>query len=507
MILPRLGPIAAAVSSSAGHLPSLSDLPPNLDPARDLATSFVLATSAQTTVMARGDAPLLAAAALAALTSLLCLAAYSEGLRRGAERCRGADGPENGDVPPPTTTTTGEGTESKDGSAGDAVSRPATEARSGREDAEGAPPSAPPPAPLPIRPIGTLNSVYRLCVGTPRQGMLAPSSRGVVTFDETLVSRDAVLELGEYSHVYVLFEFHLNSNSGAVAGSFAGKGGKRRQFPSKIAPPSLGGRKVGVFGTRTPHRPNPVGFSLCRLDKVVVGPKKKGKTGGPTFRLLVSGLDIVDGTPVLDVKPYVPHYDCVGYDPGSGRVAAADGGGATDGKKVREGTGPPADEVRVPAWVDDGLKKRRTVSLLPAAEDFLSSLPDGALKFYGPGSPWKDRREDTPAAAKGCIREVLGADVRSAWQTRKARGGRSQAERSGRLGGRGGKKGDGDGSAGDGVRAEEGLCSQQIDNMLVQYAIEEPGGEGGEGARGVDERSRGSGAEDRVVVHSISLIR
>ncbi|EJK63091.1 hypothetical protein THAOC_16270, partial [Thalassiosira oceanica] len=81
----------------------------------------------------------------------------------------------------------------------------------------------------------------------------------------------------------------------------------RRQFPSKVAPPSLGGKKVGVFGTRTPHRPNPVGFSLCRLDGVAVEPRRKRgerKRGGPTFSLLLSGLDVVDGTPVLDVKPY-----------------------------------------------------------------------------------------------------------------------------------------------------------------------------------------------------------
>lgn len=177
----------------------------------------------------------------------------------------------------------------------------------------------------------------------------------------------------------------------------------------------------------------------------------------------------------------MPHYDAVGHDP----AAAPDG-------------------VRVPRWVDDGLRKRRSVAFLPAAEEFLGSLPDGALRFYGPGSPWRDRREDLPDVAKGCIREVLGADVRSAWQTRKARGGRSQAERSGRLEGWTG--GGDEGGAGGRPPAVEGLCSQQIDNMLVQYTIEEPGAGAGEGTR-VDERSRGSGAEDRVVVHSISLIR
>ena len=181
--------------------------------------------------------------------------------------------------------------------------------------------------------------------------MLVPHSRGIITFDETIISQDSILELKQYSHVYVVFVFHLNSNTHKLLSSTnnnvkhtdadlsssssatASTTKSARQFPSKIAPPSLGGKKVGVFSTRTPHRPNPIGFSLCKLDKVLVSSssssskktqknynkKQQHGNGGrdsatkTTFSLLLSGLDLVDGTPILDIKPYVPHYDCVGY--------------------------------------------------------------------------------------------------------------------------------------------------------------------------------------------------
>ena len=203
---------------------------------------------------------------------------------------------------------------------------------------------------LTISPIGQVSSIYRLCVGTPRQGMLAKHSRGIITFDETQISIDSILELENYSHVYVVFIFHLNSNmkmknnrneeeegdtkkkkngsnnmfdgnnmfnikeANSSSYSSSSNNNNKRQFKGKISPPSLGGKKVGVFSTRTPHRPNNIGFSLCKLDKVIVhnnNKKKKGKkkkSGGSiggngkgknTFSLLLSGLDLVDGTPIL----------------------------------------------------------------------------------------------------------------------------------------------------------------------------------------------------------------
>jgi len=316
--------------------------------------------------------------------------------------------------------------------------------------------------------------------------MLAPHSRGIITFDETRISKDSILELQNYSHVFVVFVFHLNSNDKKL--------NKNGQFKGKISPPSLGGKKVGVFSTRTPHRPNPIGFSLCRLDKVIINNKKKGnnnKDNKTTFQLLLSGLDLVDGTPIVDIKPYVPHYDCVGYE------------------YSRQQKDNSTEDVRVPQWVDSGLQKRRSVTFLPEATQFLqdltttSSSKSPPLKFYGSHTPWKDTSsEQAVEYIKQCILELLSVDVRSAWQTRKARDGKFQAERSSRV-----KewKGEGGTDKKDTVdQNNSNFCTHQIDNLLVQYTIEEPGSAYHE--KEVDERSIGSGAEDIVVVHYISLI-
>jgi len=165
--------------------------------------------------------------------------------------------------------------------------------------------------------------------------------------------------------------------------------------------------------------------------------------------------------------------------------------------------------LRVPQWVDSGLQKRRSVTFLPEATQFLqdltttSSSKSPPLKFYGAHTPWKDTSsEQAVEYIKQCILELLSVDVRSAWQTRKARDGKFQAERSSRV-----KewKGEGGTDKKDTVdQNNSNFCTQQIDNLLVQYTIEEPGSAYHE--KEVDERSIGSGAEDIVVVHYISLI-
>lgn len=495
------------------------------------------ATSCFAALAAGDSAP---AAALALCFAAVAWIAYREGVRRGSQSAsEGARGANDGEAN--AAKPSGKGIRKE--------SRSNNSHRSGAEETSPSPsPSGGTPS-LTIEPIGTLHSIYRLCVGTPRQGMLAPHSRGVVTFDETKVSRDSLLELQNYSHVFVVFVFHLNSNgqvmnsnsdsgNGNSTGGDNGKKGEKRgkrQFTSKIAPPSLGGKKVGVFSTRTPHRPNPIGFSLCKLDEVVVHGKKRRKQirqagGGETFSLLLSGLDIVDGTPVLDVKPYVPHYDCVGYTPPSQSTTslkiAMD---ATSLAAEAEDEGRSPSSVKVPHWVDSGLRKRRNVTFLPAADRFLQDLSReneersaastslARLQFYGPHSPWKDPPDQSVQHLKACIFELLGVDVRSAWQTKKARRGKFQAERSRRL-----KEWRDDGSddanakANDSVEREENgsankFCTQQIDNLLVQFTIEEPGStlydESTRCKSLVDERSMGSGAEDIVVVHDISLIK
>ncbi|OQS03318.1 hypothetical protein THRCLA_04387, partial [Thraustotheca clavata] len=95
--------------------------------------------------------------------------------------------------------------------------------------------------------------------------------------------------LEQFSHVWVLFVFHENTNLSKVSVQ------KKTTYQAKIAPPRLGGKKVGLFSTRSPHRPNSIGLTVVRLDAV------------HDRCIEISGHDLVHGTPILDVKPYVPY--------------------------------------------------------------------------------------------------------------------------------------------------------------------------------------------------------
>jgi tRNA-Thr(GGU) m(6)t(6)A37 methyltransferase TsaA len=134
-------------------------------------------------------------------------------------------------------------------------------------------------------PVGVFEGPFRRRNGTPRQGSLAPRARGRIRLlGEALAhgAADALDGLAGYSHAILLFHFHANTPSRAA---------------SKVAPPRLGGARVGVFATRAPHRPNPIGLSVVRIEAV------EGSV------LHVSGADLLHGTPIIDIKPYVPSYD------------------------------------------------------------------------------------------------------------------------------------------------------------------------------------------------------
>ena len=125
--------------------------------------------------------------------------------------------------------------------------------------------------------------------GCPRQGSLTPAAVGWLDLCKH-VPRAAFEGLDLFSHVWVTFVFDRNTNVHKASAV-------ERTFKAKVRPPLLGGKKVGLFATRSPHRPNPVGLTLCRLDRVDL---QEG-------RLYLSGIDLCDGTAVLDIKPYVCH--------------------------------------------------------------------------------------------------------------------------------------------------------------------------------------------------------
>ncbi|XP_064609208.1 tRNA (adenine(37)-N6)-methyltransferase-like [Liolophura sinensis] len=137
---------------------------------------------------------------------------------------------------------------------------------------------------VPFTPIGFIKSVFKYKNGTPRQSQLCRDARGVLTIEKTIFNNPehSLEDLDSFTHVWILFLFHKNSDCATKA---------------KVRPPRLGGKRVGVFSTRSPHRPNPIGLTLAKLDAV------KGD------KMYISGIDIIDGTPVLDVKPYIQEYD------------------------------------------------------------------------------------------------------------------------------------------------------------------------------------------------------
>jgi tRNA-Thr(GGU) m(6)t(6)A37 methyltransferase TsaA len=138
-----------------------------------------------------------------------------------------------------------------------------------------------------LRAIGKIVSPYTKRMGTPRQPQLVPSSRGFIDLDQ--VPQASVVGITDYSHIWIIFEFHANTDLNTT---------KR----TKIRPPRGGGIKVGQLATRSPHRPNPIGLSLVKVEK----------WDETNRRLYISGLDLVHGTPVFDIKPCVP-WDIPGY--------------------------------------------------------------------------------------------------------------------------------------------------------------------------------------------------
>ena len=138
-----------------------------------------------------------------------------------------------------------------------------------------------------IQPIGYIKSAYKSKFGVPRQAGLADVSAVIELLPEYGIP-EAFRGLEEFSHIWLLWEFsHCN----------------RAGWTPTVRPPKLGGNKrVGVFATRSPYRPNSVGLSCVELEEI------EHKDG--TVFLYIKGADLMDGTPIYDIKPYLPYTDC-----------------------------------------------------------------------------------------------------------------------------------------------------------------------------------------------------
>ena len=136
--------------------------------------------------------------------------------------------------------------------------------------------------------IARIHTDFPTKFGIPRQSGIVASLKGRIVFEPEYRVAEAVRGLEEFSHLWLIWEF-----SEAV----------RDSWSPTVRPPRLGGNvRKGVFATRSPFRPNPIGLSSVRLDKVEVDPQL-----GPVLH--VSGADMMDGTPIYDIKPYIAYTD------------------------------------------------------------------------------------------------------------------------------------------------------------------------------------------------------
>ena len=141
-----------------------------------------------------------------------------------------------------------------------------------------------------MKPIAHIHTDFPAKFGIPRQSGLVKESKGRILFEKEYNVPEAFRGLEAFSHIWVLWQF-----SEAV----------RENWSPTVRPPLLGGNKrMGVFATRSPFRPNSVGLSALKLDSVEIS-EKEGVI------LHVSGADLLDGTPVYDIKPYLPYADSI----------------------------------------------------------------------------------------------------------------------------------------------------------------------------------------------------
>jgi tRNA-Thr(GGU) m(6)t(6)A37 methyltransferase TsaA len=153
--------------------------------------------------------------------------------------------------------------------------------------------------------IARIKTDFKTKFGVPRQSGLIKSAVGEIVFERAYRNAEAIRGLEKFSHIWVLWEFSK---------------AKKDEWSPTVRPPILGGNKrMGVFATRSPYRPNPIGMSVLKIEEIRM-------TSDRGAIIVVSGCDMIDDTPVFDIKPYLPYCDSI--------IDAK--GGFTDELKKRE---------------------------------------------------------------------------------------------------------------------------------------------------------------------------
>lgn len=147
-----------------------------------------------------------------------------------------------------------------------------------------------------IKPIAYIRTDFKEKFGIPRQSGRVPSLMGKIVFEKDFRDEEALRGIEDFSHLWLIFDF---------------SSAHKEKYSPTVRPPRLGGNKrVGVFASRSPYRPNSLGLSVVKLEKIE-------KTNADGTVLIVSGVDILDNTPVYDIKPYLPYADSVSDATGS----------------------------------------------------------------------------------------------------------------------------------------------------------------------------------------------
>lgn len=143
-----------------------------------------------------------------------------------------------------------------------------------------------------MKPIAHIYTNLKGKFGVPRQSGVMPALTGKIIFEPEYRIADAFRGLEDFSHIWVIWEFSEAKNDST-------------SFSPTVRPPRLGGNKrMGVFATRSPFRPNNIGLSVVKLEQIEFTEKN-----GPVLH--VSGIDTMNGTPIFDIKPYIPYADAI----------------------------------------------------------------------------------------------------------------------------------------------------------------------------------------------------
>ena len=171
-----------------------------------------------------------------------------------------------------------------------------------------------------LRPIAHIHTDYAQKFGIPRQSGLVSEAQGVIAFEPEFAKNKAVMGLDEFTHLWLIWHFQNGREGGSANDVMADaqnaqtscsslsaeellEEAQNRTWSATVRPPRLGGsERKGVFATRSPFRPNPLGLSCVKIDYV--------ETTSDGSLIHVLGADLRDGTPIFDIKPYLPLADC-----------------------------------------------------------------------------------------------------------------------------------------------------------------------------------------------------